>query len=436
MGNNPKFRALKGMPDMLPEKAKKYWMIEKKAREVFRIFEFHEIRTPIIEDTQVFVRSIGEDTDIVEKEMYTLEDRSGKSISLRPEGTASIIRSFIEQGLYKDNDTVKLFYSGPMFRSERPQKGRLRQFHQIGAEIIDVNGSSLYHDAELISNAGSVLDNIGIKGFTVYINSLGCKKDRDKYKKALTKVLSEKASELCDNCRRRCSTNVLRVLDCKNETCKKIVDKAPKIMDYLCRECEEHYRGVEKILKGLNVGYKEKPDLVRGLDYYTGIVFEIVHPLLGAQDAIAAGGRYDGLTKQMGGPDAGATGYAIGIERLMLIIDDEQKKQSAPGKGVLVVAVDEAFRDEAFCMLNKLRQRKIVCDMDNSGRSLKAIMRKANKENRRNVILIGEEEVKKKTFLLKDMETSEQTALSFKEVVDRLKTKGQGSGVKGQIESL
>ncbi|MCK5451408.1 MAG: histidine--tRNA ligase [Candidatus Omnitrophica bacterium] len=420
MGINPKYRALKGMPDILPKDAKIYRVIEEKARKVFEDWEYDEIRTPILEETSVFVRSIGEDTDIVEKEMYTLEDRSGKSLSLRPEGTASIIRAYIEQGLYKDNDKVKLFYMGPMFRSERPQKGRLRQFHQIGVEIIGVCPPGIGDDIELILNAKRVLKEIGVEKYTIYVNSLGCKKDRDKYKRSLTGFFSGVRSKLCDNCERRISTNVLRVLDCKNKECKEVVQNAPRLLEYLCDECAGSYDNFKNTLSKIQIEFKEKTDLVRGLDYYTGVVFEIVHPGLGAQDAIAAGGRYDNLTKQMGGPESYATGYAIGVERLMLAID-KKREEFAIKRGTLVVAVGEDCRDEALFLTEKLRNEGMVCALDNSGRSLKAVMRKANKEKRRYVIIIGEEEIRNEKICLKNMDTGEQTDMTAEDVIEKLK---------------
>ncbi|MFC1570569.1 histidine--tRNA ligase [Candidatus Omnitrophota bacterium] len=414
-----KYRALRGMPDILPGEAELMRGIEDKARDVFRTFGFKEIRTPILEETEVFTRSIGEDTDIVEKEMYSFTDRGGKNISMRPEGTASIIRAYIEHKWHGDQTLVKLHYAGEMFRGERPQKGRQRQFHQIGAEIIGV--SNPYIDAELIYSLEMLLLSFGVKEHTILINSLGCAEDRKNYKKVLSDYLSEKESKLCDNCKRRFKTNVLRVLDCKNEGCKSVVKKAPGILDYLCKDCRDDYESLKKALGELNVSFKEKKDLVRGLDYYTGTIFEVVHPSLGAQDAVAAGGRYDGLSKQMGGPEAGATGYAIGVERLMLIVD--KKKFSHEESSVLVIPVDEAQRDEAFRTVNALREKGISSEMDLTDRSFKGQMRKAGKEKRSHIILIGEDEMKSGKLLLKDMETGDQEALSFDEVLERLKGK-------------
>jgi histidyl-tRNA synthetase len=369
-----------------------------------------------LEITEVFTRSIGEDTDIVEKEMYSFRDRGGKSVSLRPEATASIIRAYIEHALHAEQDITKFYYMGPMFRGERPQKGRQRQFNQIGAEII--GGSDPYVDAELILSLQALLERLKITGFNILVNSLGCASDRASYKEALEEYLAKKSSGLCEDCVRRTRTNVLRVLDCKRETCRKVIGKAPRVTGYLCEECASDYESVKNILSKMEINFKEKPDLVRGLDYYTNTVFEVVHPALGAQDAIAAGGRYDDLSKQMGGPDIGATGYALGVERLLLVINTDEVRFSPPE--ILVMSVDEASRQDALELTSRVRAHDLPCEMDLSGRSLKAQMRKANKDRRKYIIMIGEEERKEGKFLLKNMETGEQENLTYEEVLDRL----------------
>lgn len=412
-----KHRSLRGMSDIYSDEAATMRWVEEKARYVFGIFGYDEIRTPLLEETEVFTRSIGEDTDIVEKEMYSFTDRGGKNVSLRPEGTAAIIRACIEHGFCNAADVVKLYYMGPMFRGERPQKGRLRQFHQIGAEII--GGIDPYIDAEIIFNLTVLLQEMNVSGFSVLLNSLGCGKDRVAYKKTLVEYLSGKSDGLCEDCKRRTGTNVLRVLDCKKEACRDIAGKAPGILDSLCLECTEYYDKLKNILSKMKVPFKEKPDLVRGLDYYTGTIFEVVHTALGAQDAIAAGGRYDGLSAQMGGPDVGATGYAVGIERLLMAIDRsslDNKRTPA-----LIVCVSEAVRDEAFDATNRLRLEGISCETDLTGRSFKGQMRKAGRENRKHVILIGEDEIKSGKVILKDMEKGEQEELAFEKLVEKLK---------------
>jgi histidyl-tRNA synthetase len=304
-----------------------------------------------------------------------------------------------------------------MFRGERPQKGRLRQFHQIGAEAI--GGSDPYIDAEMIFTLDVLLRNLHLGGFTILLNSLGCDADRDSYKKKLSAYLSEKSEGLCDDCKRRSATNVLRVLDCKREGCREVVKSAPAILDNLCEGCSRDYETLKRILTHMGVAFKEKKDLVRGLDYYTKTIFEVVHTGLGSQDAIAAGGRYDGLTKQMGGADAGAMGYALGVERLLLLLDRE-KADKGP-KGILVVSADESSREEAFNVTNRLRMSGVACETDLTGRSMKGQMRKANREARKYVVIIGEEERKTGKLVLKDMEKGEQQLLSFEELAAYLK---------------
>lgn len=407
------------MSDCLPQTALLMQWVEERARKVFELFGYSEIRTPILEATDLFTRAIGESTDIVEKEMYSFVDRSGKNVSLRPEGTAPIIRAYIENDLDKNVDVAKLFYIGPMFRGERPQKGRLRQFHQIGVEIIGIPKKGTYYNAELILNIKTVLHSLGIDEFVIYINSLGCGEDQERYKRVLAEFLSNEKMNLCENCGRRLTTNVLRVLDCKSESCRDVLKRSPNIIDYLCGDCSDDYKALKNHLQLLDIkNVEEKKLLVRGLDYYTGFIFEVAHKALGSQDAIAAGGRYDNLTKEMGGPDAGAVGYAIGVERLLLAI----KKENFPvsRSSVLIIAVDEEARNEAFMVTNKLRGKGISCEMDYSERSLKSMLKKANKEQRKNIILIGSNELKEKKLLLKNMESGAQELMTLEEAVGKL----------------
>ncbi|MBL7072767.1 MAG: histidine--tRNA ligase [Candidatus Omnitrophica bacterium] len=409
-----KYKSLRGMPDILAEEASVRHKLEDAAREVFRVFGFGEISTPVLEETKVFTRSIGEDTDIVEKEMYSFSDRGGKTVSLRPEGTASIIRAYIEHAELNSKDICKLFYVGPMFRAERPQKGRLRQFHQIGAEIISL--SSPFVDAELILNLKILLSKIGLKDFTIFLNSLGCSADRTKYKKVLKKYLSKKNAEICDNCKKRSEVNVLRVLDCKNKKCAGVIKLAPKISDFLCRKCKSDQDALKKTLKEIGVKFTEKDDLVRGLDYYTGTVFEVMHSSLGAQDAIAAGGRYNGLIKEMGGEDMGATGYAVGIERVLLLLSKETREVKCPD--AIILPMDEDCRPEAMRIAGKFWLKGIPCEVDHTARSFKGRLRRAHKEGRGIVIIIGENEIKNKRLTLKKMKTGEQVEVSFEQAVE------------------
>ncbi len=419
----PKYRSLRGMPDVLPGYSEKMRRVEDAAREVFSVYGFSEIRTPILEVTEVFTTGIGENTDIVEKEMYTFSDRGGKSVSLRPEGTAPIMRAFIEHGLGNTPETVKLFYSGPMFRGERPQKGRLRQFRQIGAETI--GSSDPYADAELILTLERMLRKLGVSEHTVFVNSLGCPEDRKKYAKELSKYLNSHSGELCEDCVRRSRENVLRVLDCKVLSCKKVIAGAPVITGFLCGDCMGSYEEFKDTLTKEGVVFKEKSDLVRGLDYYTGIIFEVSHPSLGAQDALAAGGRYDGLSSRMGGQPMSATGYAIGVERLLLILPEAEALKGMTGMSV--IPVEGPFKPGAFHLVERLRALGYRCDMDLTGRSMKAQMRKAGKEKKDFVIFVDRDLEKDDSVSLKDMGTGEQEEISFDDLVEKMR-KEEGRG--------
>jgi histidyl-tRNA synthetase len=419
-----KYRSLRGMPDILPETAARMRNVENVARDVFDLYGFGEMRTPILEATEVFTTGVGENTDIVEKEMYTFTDRGGKSVSLRPEGTAPIIRAFVEHGLGNSSEVVKIFYSGPMFRGERPQKGRLRQFHQIGAETI--GSSDPCADAELILTLESILRKTGVTGHTIFVNSLGCADDRNEFSRSLSKYLGSRFEELCENCKRRAGGNVLRVLDCKSPSCRKVVEGSPEINGFLCGDCVSFYSEFKDILTRQKVSFREKRDLVRGLDYYTGVIFEASHPSLGAQDAFAAGGRYDSLSLKMGGSDISASGYAIGVERLLLALQDTEAARSS---GVLVIPTKEDLKVPVFHFVEKLRDSGIFCEMDLTGRSLKAQMRKAGKEKRDHVIFVDKDQRTGDKVSLKDMDTGEQKDLGFDELVEILR-KGKGKNDK------
>lgn len=418
MSRRKKFRALRGMPDILPPEGRRRGMIEETIKEVFRAYGYEEIRTPLLEETEVFARSIGAETDIVEKEMYSFLDRGGKNVALRPECTASVIRSFVENGWDKAGDSRKFFYCGPMFRGERPQKGRLRQFHQAGVELI--GSREPYADTELLISAVTVLRAAGLNGHTLLLNSLGCASDRKRYREVLRAYLQKNSEKLCEDCLRRSKANVLRVLDCKKKACSAVIDKAPSVTQYLCRECASYYERVKGLLRENGLDFEERPDLVRGLDYYTGIVFEIVCSSLGAQDAVAAGGRYDDLCAQMGGADVPATGYAIGIERLLLALGGEP--EGSFSDGVFVIPMEESFRDKAFDILRRLRTNAICSDWDLTGRSFKASMRKANRRGWGYVLIIGDEEMRTGKYALKNMDTGEQKSAGIESVINELKT--------------
>ena len=415
-----KYKTVRGMEDILPDGSAAWQALECTSRKLLKSFGYSEIRTPILEDTAIFVRSIGEDSDIVKKEMYTLTDRKGRSLTMRPEGTAPIVRAFIEHSLGKTSPETKLFYIGPMFRSERPQKGRTRQFHQIGAELM--GSSSPYADAEIIMQMDNLLKELGLKDFTIKLNSLGCKKDKEKFTNGLKKYLEDKESRLCDDCKVRIKKNPLRVLDCKKDTCIQVLSQAPNITEDLCEACNAHYQKIKSVLSGIGINYKETPKLVRGLDYYTGTVFEVTHPLLGGQDAMGAGGRYDNLIKDLGGQSIGATGYALGIERIMIALGGKvsikEKKDT-----VYIATLGDDPKIEGIKIANNLREKGLNVLTDTRDSSLKAQMRNADKNNARFAIILGEDELKKGSLVLRDMSTKAQEAIKIESVYDELEKK-------------
>ena len=412
-------KAVRGTKDILPSDSPLWQDIEKASRDILKLYGYREIRTPIIEETALFVKNIGEDTDIVSKEMFSFVDRGERNISLRPEGTAPIIRSYIENNLDKISIFQKLFYIGPMFRAERPQAGRLRQFHQIGVEAIGSASPAL--DAEVIALGAKLLDEAGIKGYKIKLNNLGCRED----KKNLSKLLKEafrdqKEARLCEDCKKRLKINPIRVLDCKNDGCRESVRTTFKEARFLCGACKAHFDEVLNFVDALNIKYEISPFIVRGLDYYTRTVFEITHEGLGSKDAIGAGGRYDNLSKDMGGPDVGACGFALGIDRMMLV-----RGNNAPLKAidVFIAAIGAAAYSKAFGLANDLRANGVSCDIDYGNKSLKAQMRTADSLGARFVLIIGGDEIAKSEAILRDMKTKEQVFVKFDEVVNYIKEK-------------
>ena len=412
-------QAIKGVKDILPGEVEVWQYIENKARSVFETYGFSEIRAPIFEYTELFSRSIGETTDIVEKEMYTFEDTTGKKITLRPEGTAPVVRAYIEHQLYNKAHITKLYYFGPMFRHERPQAGRYRQFYQIGAEVFGIDSPIL--DAEILSILNNLMEAIDIKGPDLQINSLVCKEGRPKYKEALKQFLKDKLPLLCENCQRRMDRNPLRVLDCKGKTCKDAVKDAPIILDYLCDGCKKHFDKVKETLKILNVSYTLNPRLVRGLDYYTKTTFELVSTNLGAQNAVAAGGRYDGLVEELGGPKTPGIGFAIGIERLASLMEKDNFKTNKPD--VFIATLGDKAKDISVSLIDSLREKGIKAETDYEDASLKSQMRKADKLGARYVLIIGEDEIKKGSALLRDMENKTQEGININNMLDILAAK-------------
>lgn len=418
-----KIQSLKGMNDILPPEVYVWQYVENTARKFFEDCGYEEIRTPILEETALFRRGIGEGTDIVNKEMYTFTDRGRRSITLRPEGTAPIARAYIENNLGGENEFITLYYIGPMFRAERPQKGRSRQFYQIGAEAIGV--SNPYIEAGLILMMEKFFEIAGLEGFEVKLSSLGCSTDKKRFADALGKYLLPEKSRLCDDCKVRLEKNVLRTLDCKVETCKILLKNSPKATDFLCHDCKEHYEKVKSLLAfHAPVKFKEDASMVRGLDYYTGTVFEVTHTALGAQDAIAAGGRYDNLIESFGGKKTSAVGFAIGMERLIMALPEEIKKRLEKKKQLelYIVTTGNASYDKAYREIEKLRGASVFCEMNHDPeKSLKSQMKLANKKNAKFVAIFGDEELKECEVVLRDMKTAEQKNVKMTDLAKAVK---------------
>lgn len=391
----------KGTKDCLPEESYIWNYIENFLRNKARSFGIKEIRTPIFEYTELFLRGVGDETDIVQKEMYTFNDKGNRSITLKAEGTAPTIRAFIEHSLYSNAQPTKMFYITPVFRYENVQRGRLRQHHQFGIEMI--GSESPLCDAEIINMANSICKDLGIKDINVYINSLGCSKCRIKYNEELRKFLTIKKAGLCDICQVRFDKNPLRILDCKNEDCKTILKDAPRIIDFICEECSNHFEEVKNYLSSVNIDYKVNYNIVRGLDYYTKTVFEIVNS---EGIALCGGGRYDNLVEQLGGKTTPAVGFGMGIERLILILNNEGIEIIKDDNiDLFIVVLDGSLKSKAFKLCNEIRNLGVSCDIDFLDRNLKNQMKYANKINAKNVIVIGEDEVNNNYLNIKNMVT-------------------------------
>ncbi|HFC96998.1 MAG TPA: histidine--tRNA ligase [Thermosulfurimonas dismutans] len=409
-------KAVRGFKDLLPEEAGVFRWLEEQAREILRRYGFSEIRLPILERTELFARSIGESTDIVEKEMYTFQDRSGDSLTLRPEATAGVVRAFIEHGLYNRPKPLKLFTIGPMFRHERPQKGRLRQFHQIDVEVFGAASAGM--DAELVALALGILRAGGARDLRLEINSLGCPGCRGPYREALREFLFSRRERLCEDCRRRAERNPLRALDCKREGCQREYQEAPMLSAFLCEDCRRHYQHFKTYLQEGGILFIENPRLVRGLDYYTRTIFEIKAPGLGAQDTVAAGGRYDGLVSALGGPETPAVGFAIGMERWWLVSRGSQREVAAPD--LFIAPLGEEARRWAFRLAALLRDRGLKVESDYEGRSLKALLRQADRLSARWALILGEQELQEQRALLRDLASGTQLSLPFRDLEDLL----------------
>lgn len=411
------YKRVSGTRDILPEECFFWLKIEQLSRQIFSIYNYKEIRTPVIEEAALFRRSLGESAEIVQKQMFLINNQEDV-YALRPEATASIVRSYIENNLDKTTGFIKLFYIGPMFRRERPQKGRLRQFHHIGCEAIGSREPEV--DIEVISLADTLLKAYSIAGYKIRLNSLGCNKDKQGLSSILHKQLKNKLNELCGDCQVRFERNILRILDCKNEACRQVVAKLDINDKYLCADCRGHFTKVRAGLDYLDLKYELSPYLVRGLDYYTRTVFEISHDRLGAQDAICAGGRYDNLVSELGGPDVGAMGFAFGMERLLLVAKPPSDQATRKNLVYVVTLGDEA-KLQGLRLLAELRNKGIAADTDYENKSLKGAMRKANDAGARYVLIIGEDELKKKTVTLKDMVSSQQKEVKTELLINELR---------------
>lgn len=412
--------APRGTKDILPDTVGDWNYVEGEIRELCRRFGYSEIRTPIFEHTELFQRGIGEGTDVVDKEMYTFTDRGERSITLRPENTASAVRAYLQNKLYAQSNLVKLFYIGSMFRYDRPQAGRMREFHQFGVEALGEANPAV--DAEVILLAMNLLEGLGLKDLELSINSVGCPKCRSKYRTMLQDFFRDKLEDLCEDCRSRFERSPLRILDCKKDSDKPYMADAPKITDCLCEECAEHFAKLKKLLTSAGISFTHDPRLVRGLDYYTKTAFEIKYPPLGAQSAVAGGGRYDGLIEEMGGNPTPAVGFATGLERLLLALESQnllpEKNRSVDA---YVVALGEKAQAEGFKLLNILRQQGLSAAMDFAGRSMKAQMKQANKLGAKYSVILGEDEISEGVVMLRSMEDSSQAKVPMNQVAEKIK---------------
>ena len=413
-------KAPRGTRDILPGEIEKWQYIESVFKKLCQNYDYNEIRTPIFEHTELFTRSVGEDTDIVGKEMYTFLDKGERSITLRPEGTASTVRAFLEHKLYTQAQPTKLFYYGPMFRYDRPQAGRCRQFHQFGVEAFGSDNPSL--DAEVIMLAMVFFHSLQLDSLVLELNSVGCANCRPLYRKEIEKHLLKYKNDLCLDCRKRSETNPLRILDCKEDNCKNITREVPGIYEHLCSACNEHFSEVTRHLKYMDIAYKLNTKLVRGLDYYTKTAFEIVDPLLGSQNSLGGGGRYDNLVEVCGGNPTPAIGFAVGLERILLALENKKVDLDFREKEKIFVAtIGDKAGLEGTKLVMELRKNDLKADKDYLDRSLKAQMKQANRIGARHVIILGDEEIEKNKIVLRDMQTGDQKEVSIQEIVKTIK---------------
>ncbi|HWQ75113.1 MAG TPA: histidine--tRNA ligase [Syntrophomonas sp.] len=413
-------KAPRGTYDIMPDDIYKWHRMEKIIRQTAETFGYTEIRTPIFEHTELFERGVGDTTDIVSKEMYTFQDRSNRSLTLRPENTASCVRAFIEHSVAGGVLPIKWYYMGPMFRYDRPQAGRYRQFHQFGVETFGSNNPAI--DAEVISLALAILASLGLQEYELHLNSVGCPKCREVYRQKLIEHIRPLQDKLCDDCRNRFEKNPLRVLDCKSAACQEAIAGFPVLSDYLCSDCREHYGRVRGLLSNEGIAYIHDDQLVRGLDYYTNTAFEVMIPEIGAQSAVAGGGRYNGLVKECGGPDMPGIGFAMGMERLLLALDSlPSGGDHRPQLDVFLALLNERYEQQAADILSGLRCAGIRTDRDYNGRSAKAQMKYADKLGARLVLLLGEDEAQRGVLTIRDMQTRQQSEVDAKVLIAAVK---------------
>jgi histidyl-tRNA synthetase len=409
-------QSVRGTYDILPGDVEIWQALESQIREIFQTYGFSEIRTPILESTELFVRGVGEETDIVSKEMYTFADRDeSKSLTLRPEGTAPVIRAYIEHQLQNEARMMKLYYIAPMFRRERPQKGRYRQHVQAGAEVLS-NTDNPAIEAEIVEMLMFLFDRLSVPGLVLLVNSIGDKQCRPAYLEVLRRQILDRASRLCADCQRRGEKNPLRVFDCKVESCQPVIAELPTITDSLCAECNEHFARFKSYLSARNISFTIDPKLVRGFDYYTRTTFEIKSTQIGAQGAVAGGGRYDGLSEDLDGPPVKGFGFGMGLERLILSIPDAVRLAPNPGPDYFVAALGQAAFDYGTLLARRLRSKGKRVYIDFDARSLKSLMRLADKLKAKSVIIIGDEELKSGTLVLRDMATKQQKNVKEEEL--------------------
>ncbi|MBP3930766.1 MAG: histidine--tRNA ligase [Peptostreptococcaceae bacterium] len=416
-------KAPRGTKDITPKDSYKWNYVENKFKEVCSLFGYEEIRTPIFEHTELFQRGVGETTDVVQKEMYTFEDKGNRSMTLKPEGTAGVVRAFIENKMYADTQPTKLYYQTPCFRYERPQAGRQRQFHQFGIETLGSDKPSI--DAEVIALAVQFFNELGLKNLETCINSVGCPTCRAEYNKKLKEYLDAKSDVLCETCNERKEKNPMRVIDCKNPVCKENLSDIPYMIDNLCDDCKDHFEKVKVYLDEMDINYKVDKTIVRGLDYYKKTAFEIISNDIGAQSTVCGGGRYDGLVEQLGGPKGiSGIGFALGVERLLLTLESNNIEiPNTKSTDIFIATIGENAKTKSFKILKDLRENHISADGDHLDRSMKAQFKYSDKINAKYTIVIGDDELANDTVTLKDMSKSEQTTIKLSEIVKELKTR-------------